>query len=401
MNFTKFIKEPRVLLLIILTILSIISITVLGIQQGLDLKGGSLVQLQLEKPVDKDTMNTVVSILDKRLNVFGIKDVKVRPSGNQYVLVEIAGVQPEKVTKIIGTPGKFEAKIGNEVVFTGADIVSVQPPIVTGNKWQVPFRLSPDAAKRFADIAKGKAGQPVKMYLDDRLITSPEISPDVAAGKPVTEVEVSGYAPNKEYAEAEAKEVETILKAGTLPVKVKIVGIDNISPELGKEFSKGAVIAGALAIIAVSIFITIRYRNIKLALPIILTSLSEVILVLGVASVIRWNIDLPAIAGILAVIGTGVDDQIIITDEVIGKLGAKSVYGLRHRIRNAFFIIFASAGTFIAAMFPLAYVGLTRGYTGVGVLSGFAFTTVIGVLIGVFITRPVFAKYIEYAFLKK
>lgn len=52
-------------------------------------------------------------------------------------------------------------------------------------------------------------------------------------------------------------------------------------------------------------------------------------------------------------------------------------------------------------MFPLAYVGLTRGYTGVGVLSGFAFTTVIGVLIGVFITRPVFAKYIEYAFLKK
>lgn len=86
MNFTKFIKEPRVLLLIILTILSIISITVLGIQQGLDLKGGSLVQLQLEKPVDKDTMNTVVSILDKRLNVLVLRMLRFGQVGiNMYL----------------------------------------------------------------------------------------------------------------------------------------------------------------------------------------------------------------------------------------------------------------------------------------------------------------------------
>ena len=69
--------------------------------------------------------------------------------------------------------------------------------------------------------------------------------------------------------------------------------------------------------------------------------------------------------------------------------------GLNIRIKNAFFIIFASAATLIAAMLPLAYYGFSRGYTGIGMLSVFAFTTILGVLIGIFITRPVYAKFIE------
>ncbi|HMK53693.1 MAG TPA: preprotein translocase subunit SecD, partial [Methanobacteriaceae archaeon] len=103
-----------------------------------------------------------------------------------------------------------------------------------------------------------------------------------------------------------------------------------------------------------------------------------------------------AIAGILAAIGTGVDDQIIITDEVLRKSGQKTRRGgFQLRIKSAFFIIFAAAGTLIAAMLPLIYVGFSRGTTGIGILSGFAVTTILGVLIGIFITRPVYAKFIE------
>jgi preprotein translocase subunit SecD len=127
-----------------------------------------------------------------------------------------------------------------------------------------------------------------------------------------------------------------------------------------------------------------------------LTSIAELILILGTAAVIHWNIDLAAIAGILAAIGTGVDDQIIITDEVLkGFREKKRMSGVRNQIKKAFFIIFASAGTLIAAMLPLAYIGFSRGATGIGVLSGFAFTTVLGVLVGIFLTRPVYAKFIE------
>ncbi|MCK9150914.1 preprotein translocase subunit SecD [Methanobacterium alcaliphilum] len=396
-GFSEFIRDRRVILLIVLLIGSVVAISTLGIQQGLDLKGGSLIQIQLEKPVDSDTMNTVTSVLDKRLNILGVKDVKVRASGTQNVIVEIAGVQPDEVAKIVGSPGKFEAKIDNKTVFTGADIVSVQPAVITDTQWEVPFKLSADAAKNFAEAAKGRAGTPVEMYLDDQMITNPEISAEVANGVPTTEVRITGGNATKEDATTEAKSIETLMKSGALPVKVRIVGVSSVSPDLGKEFGQGALIAGLLAILSVSALIIIRYKSPILVIPIIFTTLAELVLVLGSAAVIHWNIDLAAIAGIIAAIGTGVDDQIIITDEVLKGKNVKErrTRRTRTKIKGAFFIIFASAGTLIAAMLPLAYVGFSRGATGIGMLSGFAFTTILGVIIGIFITRPVYAKFIE------
>ena len=156
MNFKEFIKDYRVILLIVLVIGSIGAISAFGIQQGLDLKGGSIIQIHLEQPVDTDTMNKVTSVLDKRLNTFGVTDVKVRASGNQDVIVEIAGVKPDEVASVVGTPGKFEAKINNQTALTGADITSVKPYQVTGNQWNVPFSVTLEGANRFAATCQGK-----------------------------------------------------------------------------------------------------------------------------------------------------------------------------------------------------------------------------------------------------
>ena len=397
MNFKEFIRDWRVILLIVLLIGSIAAISTYGISQGLDLRGGSTIQIHLAEPVDASTMSTVTAVLDKRLNAFGVTDVTVRASGNQDVIVQIAGVKPEDVANIVGTPGKFEAKINNQTVLVGSDITTVKPYTVTGNNWEVPFTVSTAGANKFAQVAQGKAGTPVDMYLDGNLISSPEVGADLANGVPSTDVQVSGPAQTKAAAEQEAKSIQVVLQSGALPVSVSIVGVNAVSAELGSQFKTGALIAGILALLVIAVIVFIRYRTPILVIPIIITSIAELILILGVASVIHWTIDLPAIAGILAAIGTGVDDQIIITDEVLKKGVAtkRTATALKFKINNAFFIIFASAATLIAAMLPLAYVGITRGVTGIGVLSGFAFTTIIGVLIGIFLTRPVYAKFIE------
>ena len=143
MNFKEFIKDYRVILLIVLVIGSIGAISAFGIQQGLDLKGGSIIQIHLEQPVDTDTMSKVTAVLDKRLNTFGVTDVKVRASGNQDVIVEIAGVKPDEVASVVGTPGKFEAKINNQTALTGADITSVKPYQVTGNHMECSIHCNP------------------------------------------------------------------------------------------------------------------------------------------------------------------------------------------------------------------------------------------------------------------
>jgi preprotein translocase subunit SecD len=392
-----FLKDYRVIVLVVLLIGSLAAISIYGVSEGLDLKGGSLVQIHLEKPVDTATMGTVTTVLDKRLNVFGVTDIKVRASGDQDVIVEIANVQPDQVAKLIGTPGKFEAKINNQTVITGADIVSVKTYQVTGNNWEVPFTLSVDGAKKFAAAAKGKTGQPVDFYLDNQLVSSPEISADVANGVPQTDVQVTGSNNTKDAAMSEAKSLQAILQSGSLPVQVNIAGIQGISADLGDQFKNGALMAGVLALIVVALIIFVRYKRPILVIPIVFTSVAELIIILGAASVIHWEIDLAAIAGIIAAIGTGVDDQIIITDEILkkGKVSKRRRTGLNIKMKGAFFIIYASAATLIAAMIPLLYVGLSRGMTGIGLLSSFAFTTILGVLIGIFVTRPVYAKFIE------
>ncbi|MEL7669154.1 preprotein translocase subunit SecD [Methanobacterium sp.] len=397
-NITDFLKDYRVIVLIVLLIGSLASISIYGVPQGLDLKGGSLVQIHLEHPVDTTTMGTVTTVLDKRLNVFGVSDIKVRASGDQDVIVEIANVQPDQVAKLIGKPGKFEAKIDNQTVITGSDITSVKTYEIIGNTAYVPFTLSTEGAKKFAAAANGKAGQPVDFYLDDQLISSPEINPDVANGVPQPDVQVQIPANSKSDAENHAKEIYAVLQSGSLPVSVNIAGIQGISADLGDQFRTGALMAGVLALIVVALIVFVRYKRPILVLPIVFTSIAELIIILGVISISHSvELDLAAIAGIIAAIGTGVDDQIIITDEVLkrGKVSKRRRTGLNLKIKGAFFIIYASAATLIAAMIPLFYVGITRGLTGIGLLSNFAITTILGVLIGIFVTRPVYAKFME------
>jgi preprotein translocase subunit SecD len=101
-----------------------------------------------------------------------------------------------------------------------------------------------------------------------------------------------------------------------------------------------------------------------------------------------WTIDLAAIGGIIAAIGTSMDHQIIIADEALMKTDERRVYTVRDKMKRAMFIIFSSASTVIAAMIPLMSIG-------VGLIRGFAITTIIGVLVGILVTRPAYARIIE------
>ncbi|MDR3063166.1 MAG: preprotein translocase subunit SecD, partial [Methanobrevibacter sp.] len=213
-DFSKFIKDKQVILLVALVVASILCISIFGISQGLDLKGGSLLQLQLDQPVDKATMDIVTTVIDKRLNLYGVKDVKVRSSGEQLVIVEMADVTPDEIARLIGSPGSFEAKIGNVTVLSGSDIESVEMFTLEDTSWHVPFHITPGGAKKFAELAKGKEGEDVGMFLDGKLIDEepPKLSSELANGVAVSELEVTGGEDTREAAQTKANEVYTVLK---------------------------------------------------------------------------------------------------------------------------------------------------------------------------------------------
>lgn len=216
--------------------------------------------------------------------------------------------------------------------------------------------------------------------------TAPTISEEVAKGVPLKDVEITGERTSIDQARADATYVQAILSQ-RLPVKVSVEWESSVSPVLGSLFREEIIKAGIAAFVAVSLIVFFRYRRVSLSLSIVGTMASELILILGTASLIRWTIGLPEIGGLVAVIGTGVDHQIIITDEILSGRPAeqKKVSGLGDRVSKAFYIIFSAAAATISAMIPLAYLGF-------GAMRGFALVTIIGIFIAIFITRPVYAK---------
>lgn len=214
----------------------------------------------------------------------------------------------------------------------------------------------------------------------------------LTTGQAQVNVEITGSAPSYYGALQEASIISVVLASGSLPIKVHVEGTQFISAELGQDFKRQVLIAGIAALLMVGAIVYAHYRRFKIAIPVVSTSLSEIVIILGVAALIRWNLDLPSIAGIIAAIGTGVDQQIVITDELLGSREKKRITkrsGMLKRMGRAFFVILASATTTVVAMsFLFKFF--------VGGLRGFAFTTILGVLIGITITRPAYAEIAKF-----
>ncbi len=395
-----------------------------NLKKGLDLEGGTRVLLRpvSDAIVTDQDISDLIEVLNNRLNVYGLTDLKIRAAsdwaGNKYILVEIAGVTQEEVRDLIGQQGKFEARIGNETVFSGG---KKDVPFVCRNdgscsgikncfesggqsmcRFEFVIHLSPDAAKNHANITKdlelvqSESGKEVlseslDLYLDGKLVDSLQIGADLQ-GSETTNIAISGpgVGVNRnaavDSAVANMNKLQTILITGSLPFDLEIDKLDSISPILGRSFVKNSILVGLVALAAVALVILIRYRNIKIILPMLLTSFSELVIILGFAAITNWNLDTASIAGIIAAIGTGVDHQIVIIDQVLRGKGEYTNW--KQDIKRAFFIIFVAYATTVVAMIPL-------WNAGAGLLRGFALTTIVGISIGVFITRPAFAAIAE------
>ncbi|MFB6089315.1 MAG: MMPL family transporter [Candidatus Aenigmatarchaeota archaeon] len=352
-----------------------------------------------------------VALADKTYEI-GLDNNSITYQGKSYDVndtLSIGGISfdvwniTSNKTVLAGKVFSSEQNDITHVSFTGRN-VQVQP---TGNGYQFRFEIivSQKAAERFARITsnipvtmspistgdgQGHLKSKIYLFLDDKLASSPLQIASSLRGRAYTTPVITGGGNTEEEAKQEMRRLQSILESGELPAEVETVKVDRISGSLGGQFLQSVVLAGLGALLAVISIIYIRYRRKEIMIPMITISICEIVIILGVASLIKWTIDLAAIAGIIAAIGTGVDDQIIIADETIrgNRKKKKARFGIGRRVKRAFFIVLGAAATTIAAMMPLMIIGI-------GVMRGFAITTIIGVLVGIAITRPAYGKILE------
>lgn len=361
--------------------------------------------------VTKETQEMTKEILNEKLNIWGLKEIPITPVENNILLVDLAGIDLSAAREIVATPGKFEIRMQTtnnnttEHVLWGDRITAVDIPKIQNGAWGIGFTLNGVGASELgiAAVEYGAVDDPdaheLSMLLDEREVYSAPLNPDLA-GDLRELYDLYGESENwpsrglvattgaGEEGKSKAEQLQVHLRAGALPVKVLVIGSGQVPASLGAQFKEQSLIAGLFALLTVATVIFLRYRKKKILLPMIATSISEVFMILGFSTLIGWQLGLPAIAGIIAVIGTGIDHLVIITDEVLyeGKMPSLKVY--LSRISKAFAIIFAAAATTIIAMSPLLWMGF-------GALKGFAITTIVGVLIGVLIARPAYGRVIR------
>ena len=391
-----------------------------NIKTGLDISGGSRALVKAEgKKLSAEEIEDLVAITKNRLDVYGLSDIKAVQvsdlSGDNYMLIEIAGATQKDLQELISKQGKFEARVGNETVFVGGkDITSVCRNDATcagiescnqdqdGNyycNFRFVIYLNEEAAQRHFDLiqdigvnstAQGKyLSKTLDLYVDNNFVDSLLISKGLKE-RVTTQIQIQGAGRGSTREDAfndatsSMNKLQTILITGSLPYKLEIVKLDTISPVLGKEFISSVFIAGIVAFIAVIFIAFLRYRKINYVLALLFINLAEIIIMLGVASFINWNLDISSIAGILASIGTGIDQEIIILDEA----RQSKFLSIKERIKRGVTIIIGAYFTALVSLLPLMWAGA-------GLLRGFAITTFIGITVGVLITRQAFSDIIK------
>jgi preprotein translocase subunit SecD len=384
----------------------------------------------IRRGVTEQTRQQTVETITAKINRGGLSGGQVATqrsaTGENYVVVDVPNANTTEVLNLIGDEGEVtivatrpvdtgnETVYRNQTVLTNRQLEDSQIGIAQTNdagQPYVPITLTEDAARNYSEdlvdlgFTSSEAtgaqscryrqspedpGYCLYTTVDGEIVYAAGLDPGLAEDIESGEFETAPSFIMQTRSTDEAQRLQVNLRAGALPTRLAVENgtVLFLQQSLGDRFKWQALLTGLIAWLAVSGSVFLRYKNPRVALPMLATAAAEVYLLLGFAAAIGLPLNLSYIAGFIAVIGTGVDDLLIIADEILneGEIATGRVF--QNRFRKAFWVIGAAAVTTIIAMSPLAFLSL-------GDLQGFAIVTIVGVLIGVLVTRPAYGDVLR------
>ncbi|MFB6183579.1 MAG: preprotein translocase subunit SecD [Haloarculaceae archaeon] len=373
--------------------------------------------------VTKPTRQETVTILQDKIDETGIQGGQVRSvfsvgTQRHLITVEVPSANRTEVLNLLNDRGRVQVLAyhgadrngttvyTNRTTLTNDDFQRVSVPQQSAQGPYVSVVVKEQVAPRFREdmIQTGIASQggsgcgfpregSCLLIVNDGEIVGqfgmePSLANSMRSGAWGSSNQRTFILPTGNFSAAQRLSVN--LRAGELPTGLAIRQgtVEYVSPTLGASARLNALVAAIVAVLAVSVVVGLRYGDFRIAVPMVLTGLAEVVLMLGFASGVGLALGLSHIAGFIAVIGTGVDDLIIIADEIMQEGDVATDRVFRSRFRKALWVIGGAAATTIVAMSPLAVMSLQD-------LQGFAIVTIVGVLLGVLVTRPAYGDILR------
>lgn len=410
---------------------------------GLDLVGGLRVLLQAELPTSaftRDDLRETANNVERRVNGLGISEATIQVQGANRILVELPGVtDPEQAVATIqqtallefvdfsGLGAQADALTGQRIlttqqllieqqrqaaaveaaaqataetgttpeitpattpqgitnplngqpfttIMTGGSLQAAAARLAPNGDWEIAFELRDDDGRRaFADFTARAATsrEPLAIVLDGIVLSAPRVQSQLTTGGVITGA----------FTEQEAQQLALQLRSGALPIPLRVESTETVGATLGQESVTLSIRAGVIGILIVLAFMLIYYRVPGLAAALAL--LVFVALNLAIFKIIPITLTLPSITGFLISIGTAVDGNILIFERIKEELrGGKPLdEALESGFARAWNSIRDSNFSTILICSVLFLFGQTPGAS---IVSGFAVTLVLGLLINLF-----------------
>ena len=398
---------------------------------GLDLQGGASVVLTPKTKAKSKDLKTSIEIIRNRVDGLGVAEPQITQQGNNIV-IELPGVKnQQRALQVVGRTAQLLFRpVLQTLPFSETATTPGQPPIpttqpdqddpkatvvlpdkdkkvryalgpaeLTGRalsgatatvnqtgQWQVDFTLNGQGSTQFDQLATRNYQKQVAIDLDGAVQSAPQINAQQFNGKG----QITGS-----FTQRQANDLALVLRYGALPVQLIPQTVETVSATLGKDSLSAGIVAGAVGLALVAIYMVLYYRALGfvvwLGLAISGALLYSIITYLGTSSGLALS--LAGVTGIIVSVGVTVDSYIVYFERLKDEIrGGKTIRSSVDRgFKRAYRTILAAdlVSIFAAGTLYLLSVGAVRGFafflglsTLLDLLTAYVFTRPMVVLLG-------------------
>ncbi len=342
--------------------------------------------------INNAALKQSIEIVRRRIDDVGTKEPTILQRGEKRILVELPGLKdPERIKKLLGKTAQLNfrlvsdnsefgvdelvseigetLKISKRIVMSGENLIDAQPSIKNQqNEPTVSFTLDRLGAQKFGRATTDNVGKRLAIVLDGKIISAPNINEPITSGNGM----ISGN-----FTFQEATDLALLLRSGALPTPLDIVEERTVGPDLGEDSIKSGIISLVVGFFLVIIFMLYKYRLFGLVANTAL--IANLLMLVGILTILEATLTLPGIAGIILTVGMAVDANVLIFERIKEEL--KTEKSIIHAFDTGYSkakitVLDANITTLIAAIILFAF--------GSGPVKGFAITLGIGILTTLF-----------------
>jgi len=360
--------------------------------------------------INKSAVDQSLEIVRRRIDEVGTNEPTIIRRGNDRILVELPGLSdPNRIKKLLGKTANLTFRLVSEseddfgseflsfenrdaqlsvskrVVLSGNNLISAKPFFDHQlNQTTVNITLDRAGTKKFARVTTNNVGKRLAIILDNKIISAPVINEPIIGGNSV----ITGN-----FTFQSATDLALLLRSGALPAPLAIIEERTVGPDLGEDSIKAGAISLAIGFLLVIIYMLYKYR--KLGIIADLALIINLILLIGILTVLEATLTLPGIAGIILTVGMAVDANVLIferiKEEMVTEKSIIHAFDMGYKKAQSA-VLDANITTLISAVILF--------FLGSGPVKGFAVTLGIGIVTTLF-SAYFFARHLSSIYAMK